>query len=126
MDTLTPPAIPAAPAPEPRRPDGNEKLWAIASHLAVFIGAPLLVPLIVYLVMRDDSAFVRHHAREALNFHLSLFIYALCCVPLTMILIGVPLLIALGLFSYVIAIIAAIKCSDGAAYRYPLCIRLVT
>ena len=84
------------------------------------------MPLIVYLVMRDDSAFVRHHAREALNFHLSLFIYALCCVPLTMILIGVPLLIALGLFSYVIAIIAAIKCSDGAEYRYPLCIRLVT
>lgn len=108
------------------RPDGNDKLWAILCHLSGFLSVPLLLPLIVYLVMKEESVFVRHHAREALNFHLSLFFYALVCVPLTMILIGIPILIGLGIFSFVVAIIAAIKVSDGAAYRYPLCIRPIT
>jgi uncharacterized protein len=113
-----------SPPPFPR-PDGNDKLWAILCHLSGFLSVPLLLPLIIYLVMKEESVFVRHHAREALNFHLSLFFYALVCVPLTIILIGVPILIGLGIFSFVVAILAAIKVSDGVAYRYPLCIRLI-
>lgn len=107
------------------RPSSNDRLLAILCHLSGFIGVPLILPLIIYLVMKEDSAFVKDHAREALNFHLSLFFYSLLCVPLTMILIGVPLLIALGIFAAVTAILAAVKVSDGASYRYPLCIRLI-
>ena len=120
MDTVhsvIPPALP--------RPSGNDRLLAILCHLSGLLGVPLLLPLIVYLVMKEDSVFVKDHAREALNFHLSVFIYSLLCVPLVMIVIGVPLLIGLGIFSFVVAILAAIKVSDGQPYRYPLCIRLV-
>jgi len=106
-------------------PTGNDKLWSILCHLSGCLGVPLLLPLIIYLVMRDESPFVRDHAREALNFHLSILLYSLLCVPLTFVLIGFPLLFALGIFSLIVAILAAIKTSDGVAYRYPLCIRLV-
>ena len=116
-DTVIPPALP--------RPSSNDRLLAILCHLSEFLGVPLLLPLIIYLVMKEDSAFVKDHAREALNFHLSLCLYGLICVPLVMIVIGIPLLIALGVFAFVVSILAAIKVSDGQHYRYPLCIRLI-
>ena len=122
---MTPPDFPSVPPPPPR-PTGNDKLLAILCHLSEFIGVPILLPLIVYLVTKEDAPFVREHAKEALNFHLSLFLYSLLCVPLVFVMIGVPLLIALGIFSVAVSIIAAVKVSDGAAYRYPLCIRLVS
>jgi uncharacterized Tic20 family protein len=53
-------------------------------------------------------------------------IYSLCCIPLTFLLIGIPLLIVLGLGSLVLAIIATVKASDGLCYRYPLTLRLVS
>jgi len=104
---------------------GTDKLWAILCHLSGFIGVPLLLPLIVYLVMKQESVYVRNNAREALNFHLTLFIYSLVCIPLLFVIIGIPLLIALGIGSFIFAIIAAIKASDGDCYRYPLTIRFI-
>jgi uncharacterized Tic20 family protein len=123
MDTASfpPPIVPALPP----HPSNNDRLLAILCHLSGLIGVPLLLPFVVYLVMKEDSAFVKDHAREALNFHLSIIIYTLLCVPLVMIVVGVVFLVALGIFSLVVAIIAAMKASDCAGYRYPLCIRLL-
>jgi len=110
------------PLPPPR---GNEKIWALLSHLSTFIGMPFLLPLVVFLAMKGDSVYVAENAREALNFHLSLLIYALCCLPLVWVLLGIPLLVVIGLASLVLAVVAAIKASDGGCYRYPLTLRLV-
>ena len=112
-------------APSLSSPRGNEKIWALLSHLSWFIGMPFLLPVVVYLAMKGDSAYVADNAREALNFHLSLLIYALCCIPLVWILVGIPLLIIIGLASLVLAIVAAMKASDGGCYHYPLTLRLV-
>ncbi len=116
----------STPPPAPR---GNEKIWSILSHLSALIslvGVGLLLPLIVYLAMKGDSAYVADNAKEALNFHLSVFLYTLCCIPLIFVLIGIPLLVAIGLATIVLSIVAAIKASDGGCYRYPLTIRLVS
>jgi hypothetical protein len=107
-------------------PRGNEKIWGILSHLSAFIGMPFLLPLVVYLAMRGDSEYVANNAKEALNFHLSLLIYCLCCIPLIFVAIGIPLLVVIGLASVILAIVAAIKASGGDCYRYPLTLRLVT
>ena len=118
MDSPLPPA--AAPAPS-----GNEKIWSILSHLSALIGVGLILPLVVYLAMKGDSAYVAANAREALNFHLSILIYCLVCIPLIFVVIGIPLLILIGIASFILAIVAAVKASDGGCYRYPLTIRLV-
>ena len=112
-------------APSLSSPRGNEKIWALLSHLSWFIGMPFLLPIVVYLAMKGDSAYVADNAREALNFHLSLLIYALCCIPLVWILVGIPLLIIIGLASLALAVVAAMKASDGGCYHYPLTLRLV-
>ena len=89
------------------------------------LGVGFILPFIVYLAKRNESELVAAHAREALNFHISLLIYTICCIPLCFILIGIPLLLALGLMAFICAIIAAIKASEVGFYRYPLTIRLI-
>jgi len=116
METLTLDAV---------SPKGSDKIWSMLSHLSAFFGVGIILPLVVYLAMRKESEYVACNAREALNFHISLFIYAICCIPLIFILIGIPLLIAIGLGSLVLSIVAAVKASDGGCYHYPLTLRLV-
>ena len=107
-------------------PKGSDKIWSMLSHLSALMGVGFVLPLVVYLAMRKESEYVAANAREALNFHISVLIYALCCIPLVFILIGIPLLIVLGLGSLILAIVATIKTSDGLCYRYPLTLRLVS
>ena len=106
-------------------PSGNDKIWSILSHLYALLGVGLLLPLVVYLAMKGDSIYVRNNAREALNFHLSVLIYCLCCIPLAFVMIGIPLIIVIGVASLVLAIVAAVKASDGGCYHYPFTIRLI-
>jgi uncharacterized Tic20 family protein len=109
----------------PVSPSGNDKIWSMLSHLSALFGVGIILPLVVYLAMRKDSEYVANNAREALNFHISIFIYVLCCIPLMFVLVGIPLAIAIGIASLVLAIIAAVKASDGEVYRYPLTLRFV-
>lgn len=121
-----PPAPPPAAAPAKRTNiTGSDKLWAILSHISCMFGIWFIIPIVVYLVMRDESDYVAENAKEALNFHISLLIYALCSLLLVFMLVGIPLLVVLGLCALVLSIVAAVKASDGIIYRYPLTIRLV-
>jgi uncharacterized Tic20 family protein len=122
METPPPLSVP----PPASKPDGTEKLFIILCHLSLFLGLGVIVPLIVYLVKKGEHENTAAHAREALNFQLSLLIYCAGAFILCMIFIGFPLFIAIGLMSVVLPIVAAVKASDGVLYRYPLCIRLVT
>jgi hypothetical protein len=118
-------AQPAMPVPAS---SSNDRLWSVFCHLSYFFGLAVLAfvfPTVVYFVMRTDSPYVAHHAREALNFHLSLLLYFICCVPLCFILIGVPLLFAIGLVGLVCSLVAAVKASRGECYRYPVTIHFV-
>lgn len=103
----------------------DDKLWVVLSHLSVLLGVGILLPLIVYLVKKDDSAVISYHAKEALNFHISVYLYALACVPLLLIVIGLPLILLIGLATFILSIVGAVRGADGREYRYPLTIRFV-
>ena len=94
------------------------------SHLSYFVLA-LIAPLIIMLTAGKTSHFVKRHSTEALNFHISLLIYAVVSAVLIIVLIGIFLLIAVAIFGIVMTIIAAIKAGQGEDYRYPLTLRLV-
>lgn len=110
------------PQPEPRSSDDN--LWCIFSHLSPLVGLGIIVPLIVFLVKKDESPLISHHAKEALNFQISTMIYAFAC---TITCIGIPLLPVIIIGSLVFSIIAAIRVPDPYPflYEYPLTLRLV-
>jgi hypothetical protein len=124
-DMETPPPLSPPPPAPPVRSDSNDKLFIILSHLSLLLGVGLLLPLIVYLVKNNESPNVAAHAKEALNFHITLFIFAIAGFVLAFIVIGFFVLMATGLFGLICSIIAAVKASEGGFYRYPLCIRLI-
>ncbi|MEN8254425.1 MAG: DUF4870 domain-containing protein [Verrucomicrobiota bacterium] len=117
---------------EPAGPSRTERQWAMGCHLVALCG--LLIPnlilgligtLVLWLIKREDGAFIDDQGKEALNFQISLMIYAFGCVLLMFIAIGFFLVFALVIFAYVCVIIAAIKASEGIAFRYPVCIRFI-
>lgn len=92
-------------------------------------------PLVVWLLRRDDAV-VEPHAREALNFQLSLIIYFAIGIVVGIIalvtLVGIPLAVLIFAFlgvlllaEVVFAILASLAASRGEFYRYPLSIELI-
>jgi len=110
----------------PNQVDSSHRLLAILSHAAAFLGAPILIPLIIYLVSKQDKNIVPIHAAEAFNFHLSWALWSLLCVPLFFVFgLGSLLLLILGISGFVLAIIAIVKAANDEIYRYPLTLRLL-
>ena len=115
---------------------GDARTWAMAAHLSAFVSAAIgftfVGPLVIYLVKRDEDPFVRRHAAEALNFNLSVLIYAVALAIVLFItlllLVGIlliPFVIIAALAWIVLVIVAGVKASKGEEYRYPLTIRFV-
>ncbi|WP_281751823.1 DUF4870 domain-containing protein [Neptunitalea chrysea] len=84
-----------------------------------------IVPLIIWLTQKDTVYDMDRQGKMILNFQISMFIYALICVPLCFIVIGVFLLIIIGIISFVLPIINAIKVNKGEEPNYPLSITLI-
>ena len=133
----------------------SERQWAAMAHIAALVLALLttwfagfagmLGAGAIYLMKRDASPFVAEHAREAFNFNVSKFIYALVAIAVgvalgvfTVITLGVGLLLtapaalvlllacgAVALLWLVCSIIAAVKAWNGESFRYPLTLRLL-
>ncbi|GAB3749377.1 DUF4870 domain-containing protein [Lysobacter olei] len=141
--------------PPPVNLTENERLWAAGAHLAALALALLtswvagiagaLGALGIWMIKRDDSAFVAEHAKEAVNFNLSMFIYACAAGLIGFLLVGatvltlglgiiltapagIVLLLAIGAIAVmwlVCSVIATFKAYNGESYRYPLTIRLL-
>jgi uncharacterized Tic20 family protein len=113
-------------------PTENERTWGMLAHLSALVGLliPLignvLGPLVVSIARSDQSAFVAAHAKEALNFNISVTLAAVLCTLLMLVFVGFLLGSALFIAWLVMTLIAAIKASEGAAYRYPFSLRLVS
>ena len=126
--TMTDPSPNTAPAAAPTE---NERTWGMLAHLAALAGLVLpligniLGPLVVWLAKRDSSAFVAAHAKESLNFNITVVLAGVVCGFLALIFIGFLLGTALFIAWLVMTLIAAIKASEGAPYHYPVSLRLV-
>jgi uncharacterized Tic20 family protein len=77
------------------------------------------------ILVKKDSSFVRHHAKEALVFHLFTLIAAAVSAVLTLVLIGFLLIPLISIFSICVTIIAIIRSIEGELYRYPVTSGLV-
>ncbi len=102
-------------------PTSDEKTMAILSHVLTLV-VGFLAPLIIYLIKKDESAFVRDHAKESLNFQITIFIIF---IVLIITLIGILLLWVVGIVTLVFVILATIKASEGKLYKYPFSLRLI-
>lgn len=102
-------------------PTSDEKTIALLSHVLTFI-FPILAPLIIYLLKKDESTFIAYHAKESLNFQITLFIIV---IALFITVIGILLMWIVGIIAFVLVIVATIRASEGKLYKYPLTLRLI-
>lgn len=107
-----------------KEPSQNEKVLAAALYgLSLFF--PIIAPLVIWLLKKDESEFIQFHATEYLNFFISIVIYSLISTILVVVGIGLLGLMAIYVFNLVFTIIAAIKSFEGQRYKIPFTIRLL-
>ena len=82
-------------------------------------------PLVLWQIKKDEYSFVDEQGKEAVNFQISMTIYAIISAALTFICVGFFLLAAVGIVDLVFLLIAAVKANNGQSYRYPLTIRFI-
>ena len=124
MSQTPPPGYGSQGYAQPLRAD-EERLWSLLCHLS-FFALGIIAPLIIMLTLGNRSQYVRYHAVEALNFHITLWIAGIVCGLLILLLIGIVLLPLLLLVGAIFAIIAAVQSYQGQYYRYPLTLRLIS
>lgn len=107
----------------------DERNLAIVCHLSGLINfiflAGIVIPLLVWLVKKDQSEFLNKQGIEVLNFQISMVIYFGAASILLFLLIGFFILPALGVFYIVMMILGAIKASNGEHFKYPLAIPFI-
>lgn len=106
----------------------KRKLLSALCHGSVFFSAAVVsvgIPIAIYLISEDEI--VKENAREALNFHLNIWLYGIIFGILTLILIGWVLLGILGLVNLIMPIIAILKVlgDSNQVYRYPFIFRVL-
>lgn len=95
-------------------------LSQFASWLIPFVG--IIIPILMWTTNKDTNAEVDRHGKNILNFNIS---YAIYSIALTIIIIGIPLLIALFAVYVVVLVIASIKANNGEYWEYPLTIKFI-
>ncbi len=108
----------------------DEKMWAMLTHISTFAAfvfpvGNIIAPLIIWLIKKDEFPLVDDQGKEVLNFQISMTIYIIASVVLVFFVIGIPVLIGLVIFDFIITIIGAVKANDGIKYRYPITIRFL-
>lgn len=108
----------------------NERQWTLLAHLSGFAGfvfplGNVVGPLLIWLLKKEKSPLLEEHAREALNFQISIAIYAVIASILIFVLVGAILLPILIIVQIFLMIKAALAADRGKFYRYPLTMRLV-
>jgi uncharacterized Tic20 family protein len=99
-------------------------MWGMFIHLSQFCGyiiplAGLIVPIVLWQIKKDEAEILDRHGRIVLNWICTAIIYGIVCILLSFIIIGIPLLVALGVVAIVFPIIGAIKANNGEAWPYP-------
>jgi uncharacterized protein len=106
----------------------QRKLLSALCHGSIFFSSTLLsvaIPIVILVVTQDSV--VKQNARESLNFHINIYLCAIICIPLIFVLIGIPLLILIGIFSLIMPVIAIVRVLEdtNTAYSYPFIFRVI-
>jgi uncharacterized protein len=122
----------------------SERHLATASHLVALLnlgcpGLGLLGAALIWSIKGKESAFVGSHARESVNFQITMaiafvvamigsmcliFLGALDRMPDDRLIFAIPALpILLGLLGAILVCVAAYRAGGGESYRYPFAVR---
>jgi uncharacterized protein len=104
--------------------------WALALHFSLLAGyvipfAGLVIPICIWQIKKGEFPVLNDHGKNAMNGILSYLLYVFVGIALSLVLIGIPILIIVGLASVAFPIIAGIKANNGKVWSYPFTIRFL-
>lgn len=114
----------------PGASERDTRMWAMILHLSVFAGyviplAGLVAPIVIWQVKKAEMPVLDVHGKIVANWIISALIYGVAGFLLSFLLIGIPLLIALGLACLIFPIVGGIKANNGEIWKYPLSIQFL-
>ena len=114
-------------ARDPASLERETNQWAMYLHLSLLAGfvipfAGLVAPIVIWQLKKTELPDIDIHGKIVVNWIISAVIYAAICLILVFLIVGIPLLIALGILGVVFPIIGGLKASAGEVWRYPLSI----
>ena len=115
-----PPPVPGA---QPVSPS-DEKTWATLTHVGMILFG-FVGPLIVWLVFKDRSRWIKLHAQESLNFGILASIVYVISWILTIIVIGGLTWAAMGIIALIFGILGAMAANRGEYKPYPFNLRMI-
>ncbi|GAB4461558.1 MAG: DUF4870 domain-containing protein [Elainellaceae cyanobacterium] len=106
----------------------KRRILSALCHGSIFINALVVsigIPIAILLV--SDDPVVKENAKEAINFHINMWLWWLVVGVLSIILVGFLLFPILGLVNLILPILAILACLSNPAtrYRYPFILRLL-
>ena len=105
-------------------PSKEARTMAMLAHLLGIVTG-FLGPLIIWLVKKDEDAFINDQGKEALNFQITIAIAMIVSGLLMFACIGFFLVPAVAVLNLILCFLAAMKAFEGISYRYPLTLRLI-
>lgn len=110
----------------------QERNWVVFCHLGGLITVlflDIIIPLVIWLTQKNESAFVDEQGKEIVNFQISLTIYAVVITIIGLTIVGLVIAVPAGLALYIVNVISvvrgAIKASNGEPFLYPINLRLI-
>lgn len=106
----------------------KRKLLSGLSHGSIFLSSLVFsvgIPIAILFV--SDDPIVKQNAKEAINFHLNVWLYGVIFGLLCLVLIGFPLLAILFVVHWTLPVIAIVRClgTPDQVYHYPFIFRLL-
>ena len=104
--------------------DRETNQWAMFIHFSILAGwaipiAGLIVPILLWQLKKDDLPGIVPHAHIVLNWIITSLVYAVICLILSLVLIGLLGFLVLGLVTVIYAIIGGLKANAGEVWEYP-------
>ena len=124
---------PIEPGPAPkgrlrqRHLTDSDRNYSIAIHLSPLAGFAffpfIFIPIVLWAVRKDQSAFNDDHGREMTNVLLSFCLYNVAAIITVIGLIALPVLYVIGIINLIRGAMAA---GRGEYFRYPMTVRFIS
>lgn len=110
--------------------NSDEQTMSMLCHLSALAGyviplGHIIAPLIIWQLKKDIYPEVNRQGKDALNFQISITLWAFISAVLVILVIGLFALIALGVIHLVLIIVASVKSNNGERFKYPLTIEFI-
>ena len=95
----------------------QQEFWVLMLHLSgLFV--LLFPPIIIWLAKKEKSEDICNHGVDVINFQISMWVIIIPCAMFAFLLITVPVIILIGIYSMIIIIINTIRVANHQPYKY--------